>query len=399
MFTYFHDRKLKYNKGQLAPFFIVIMVAIVIMALVTVNLSKVALTKTESANSADAGALAAGSVMANVFNSIAKQNAVMEFQFWSSFTAISVSFTVAVGSLGFALATGCTSFACAGAAAANVAWWTIVALGIAVTALKVAQYLTYQTIRDKIAKKGRESAVKAGHQFVFINSGIGSKLKEGGQRDDFKNFMDNTVEHAPTYTYSWQDGQGRGHSVESTVTIDPVNKFEMQTTLEPALLISASLISAGWLAGKGANVPGLALACWWSTCCCPLGLPPQCAVCCTNQITACMAAMPFLIGAIAALAVAWAGLTPTGPIIEEEEDGGIVGAATSLWIYAWIDDIDHDRKVEVRTKQHHGEADLGLWKAAYPDTFSSSRVDFKGNGDIHPPKLRHDSSIEAVDFP
>ncbi len=399
MFTYFHDHKLKYNKGQVAPFFIVIMVAIVIMALVTVNLSKVALTKTESANSADAGALAAGSVMANVFNSIAKYNAQMEFQFWSSFTAISVSFTIAVGSLSFALATGCTSFACAGAAAANVAWYTILALGIAVTAFKVAQYLTYQTIRSKIAQKGWEGAVKAGHQFVFINAGIGSKLKEGAQRDDFKNFMDNTVSHAPSYTYSWQDGQGRDHYVESQVTIDPVNKFKLQTTLLPAVAISAALILAGWLAGKGANVPGLVLACWWSTCCCPLGLPPQCAICCANQIVACTTAMPFLIGAIAALATAWAGLTPTGSIIEEEEDGGIIGAATSMWIYAWIDDIDHNRKVVVRTTQHHGGTDLGLWTAQYPDTFSSSRVDFKGNGEIHPPKLKHDASIEAVDFP
>ena len=396
MFTYFHNRKLKYNKGQLAPFFIVVMVAIVIMALVTVNLSKVALTKTESANSADAGALAAGSVMANVFNSIAKQNAAMEFQFWSSFTAISVSFTIAVGSLTFALATAC-ALSCAAAAATNVAWWTIIAIGIAVTALKVAQYLTYQIIREKIAKKGWEGAVKVGHQFVFINAGVGSKLKEGAQRDDFKNFMDNTVSHAPSYTYSWQDGQGRGHYVESTVNIDPVNKFKMQATLEPALIISAWLILAGWQAGVASAA--LAVACPTWSCCMFDPEPSSKAACCTAWPVQCALATAPLIASIAALAAAWAGLTPTGSIIEEGEGGGIVGAITSPWIYAWIDDIDHDRKVEVRTKQHHGGADLGLWKATYPDTLSSSRVDFAGNGDIHPPKLRHDASIEAVDFP
>jgi len=381
MFTYFHDRKLKYNKGQLAPFFIVIMVAIVIMALVTVNLSKVALTKTESANSADAGALAAGSVMANVFNSIAKQNAVMEFQFWSSFTAISVSFTIAIGSLTFAMATACIpGLSCSALAAAKIALWTTAAISISVLALHAIQYLTLQTIMDKIAKKGWQGAVKAGHQFVFINSGIGSKLKEGAQRDDFKNFMDNAVSHASSYTYSWQDGQGRGHYVESIVNIKPVNKFEMQATLQPSAAI------ATWLS-VAAIAETLAVIALGGVCTFP---PP---------FFTCAAPTGLLIGAIVSLAAAWAGLTPLGPIIEESEEGGIGGLLMSQWIYAWIDDIDHDRKVEVRTKQHHGEADLGLWKATYPDTFSSSRVDFKGNGDIHPPKLRHDSSIEAVDFP
>jgi len=72
-----------------------------------------------------------------------------------------------------------------------------------------------------------------------------------------------------------------------------------------------------------------------------------------------------------------------------------------MYIYCWIDDINHDRKVEAKTIQHHEGADLGLWQTTYPDTFSSSRVDFNGTGpygSIHPPKLRHDASIEAVDF-
>lgn len=384
MFTYFHDHKLKYNKGQLAPFFIVIMVAILMMALVTVNLSKVALTKTESANSADAGALAGGSVMANVFNSIAMRNAALEFQFWTFFTSISVTFAIAVTSLAVALATACVP-GCTADIAANIAWWSIFALIPAIFGCLVAQYLVYQTIRGRIAEPGWEAAVRAAHQFVFINAGIGSKLQEGAQRDDFKSFMENIVEHDPTYRYSWQDGQGRDHYVESGVTIESIDKFQMQTTALPYLAIITGVGAALYL--TGAAIPILHMLCICSTIVtCPF-------------LPACSGAVGLLIGAIAALAAAWVGLTPTGFIIEEDTDPGIIGAITSMWIYAWIDDINHNRKVEVRTSQHHGGANLGLWTAQYPDTFSSSRSDFRGNGDIHPPRLRHDASLEAVDFP
>ncbi|TAM38405.1 hypothetical protein EPN54_04280 [bacterium] len=384
MFTYFHNRKLKYNKGQLAPFFIVIMVAIVIMAMVTVNLSKVALTKTESANAADSGALAAGSIMANVFNSIAKQNAQMEFQYWTFFTSVSVSFTVAVGALAVAAATACSLYgACAGDVAANIAWWTMLAIIIAVEAFNIAQNYTLQIIKEKIGVEGRKSAIKAGHQFVFINSGIGSKLKEGSQRDDFKNFM-NGISHLPTYTYSWQDGQGRAHSVTSTVNIEEVDKFDMQATLLPALSILA-------LVGTAIGLTTIAIPILHMLCLCS-------SIVTCPALPACGGAVAALIGSITALASAWAGISPTGAIIEDSSSGAL-SAIASMWIYAWIDDIDHDRKVEVRTNQHHGGTDLGLWTAQYPDTYSSSRVDFTGNGKIHPPKLRFDSSIEAVDFP
>jgi len=382
MFTYFHNRKLKYNKGQLAPFFIVIMVAIVIMAMVTVNLSKVALTKTESANSADAGALAAGSIMANVFNSIAKQNALMEFQYWTFFTSVSVSFTLAIGALTVALSTACAT-PCFALKAASIAMWTIAAIGIAISAFKIAQFYTLQIIKDKIGVEGRESAVKAGHQFVFINSGIGSKLKEGTQRDDFKNFMDG-ISYIPAYTYSWQDGQARAHNVTSTVLIDSVDKFDMQAILMPEIALATLLFLA--------NLEVAMLVVTLGTLCVCSKVNPAC-------LAGCAVSIPMAVAVLVTLAAAWAGLTPTGSIIEDA-GGSILGAIiTPMWIYAWIDDIDHNRKVEVRTTQHHGGTDLGLWTAQYPDTFSSSRVDFKGNGKIHPPKLRHDASIEAVDFP
>lgn len=402
MFSYFHNHKLKYRKGQVAPFFIVIMVVIMIMALVTINIAKVALTKTESANAADAGALAAGSIMANVFNSIALRNAQLEFQYWTFFTSVSASFTVAVGSLAFALITGGTCLACSALAAADVAWWAVLAISAAVLTFKVAQNLVLQIIRDKIAIKGRLSAIKAGHQFVFYNSGIGSKLKEGDQRDDFKSYMDTNfkadTEYGKSYTYFWQDGQGRAHNVSSEVDVEEVNKFDMQTTLLPSAAVSAFLLDAGFtIAAAYKTGFGLSLACGASYCCCVPS--PASAVCCVDLGAAYLTAVPFLIAGIAELAVAWAGVSPTGEIIEDDSLG-VLDAVLAMYIYCWIDDIDHDRKVEVKTTQHHEGADLGLWQTTYPDTFSSSRVDFNGNGNgsIHPPKLRHDASIEAVDF-
>ncbi len=394
MFTYFSKNKLRYNKGQLAPFFIVILAVIIIMALVTANLSKVALTRTETSNAVDAGSIAAGSIMATVFNSVAKQNAQMEFSFWSSFTAISVSFTIAISALAFALGFGCVE-PCASLTAANIAWWTTLAIGISVLALKLIQYYTLQIIKDKIAKKGWEGAVKAGHQFVFFNSGIGQKLKEGPQRDDFRNFMNTVVGSVPTYTYSWQDGQGRAHNVTSTVTIDKVNKFKMQTTLLPSLAITAFLIAAGLLAGKASFI--LTESC--------IGCPAKCSGM-GPAFPACLAAcragwcavlsLP-IIGAIVALAAAWAGISPTGPITEDDEEGSILGAIGSMWIYAWIDDIDHNRLVRVESIQRHAGADLGLWKTQYPDTTSYSVSNFRGRGKIHPPVLRHGCDIIETD--
>ena len=82
MFTFFHGNKYNYNKGQLTPYFIIVLVILIMMAMVTVNLGKVSLTKTDTANAADAGALAAGSVMANVFNQIAQANSQMEVSWY-----------------------------------------------------------------------------------------------------------------------------------------------------------------------------------------------------------------------------------------------------------------------------------------------------------------------------
>jgi len=78
MFIYFNQNKCAYHKGQLAPFFIVLIIAVIIASLVTINVGKVAKTKTSSSNSADSGVLAAASTMASAYNYIAVANSNME---------------------------------------------------------------------------------------------------------------------------------------------------------------------------------------------------------------------------------------------------------------------------------------------------------------------------------
>lgn len=318
MFIYFNKNKCRYNQGQLAPVFIVILVVLLIMAIVTVNLFKVGMVKTDSANAVDAGGLAAGSVMANTFNAVASASAQMEASYWEFYASVSASFVIALlylgiaqgyadagavaagiakteaiaaetcateaeasagaaeGSASTALALACVlpcmaipyasaaassigaAIGSAGAAITsiglaikgmtieaipaiesaiiNMQWfvrtaWSIL---IATTAFAAAQWYFYGIIRD-MAQKGRESGIELGHKFAFMNSGIGTKLKEGSQREGFSDFLDD-LEYDPEYTYPWEDGQGREHSVTVNVTIDPVDTFDLKVAALPLIV-------------------------------------------------------------------------------------------------------------------------------------------------------------------
>jgi hypothetical protein len=232
MFNYFHQHKSNYEKGQLAPFFILMLVILIVMVLVTVNLSKVAFIKTDASNSVDAGALAAGSVMANTFNSVAKANSTMEATYWEFFATVSFSFAMALQYLirahifavkakGFATAAqaeGIAALTDGGAALAGVAspcsaepkalfaegaaGVAIGKMGLAITNVglaiaKMGMFVTYSWgillaisaytaaqdyffgIICRTAYQGWLSSRTIGYKFAFMNSGIGAKLKEG----------------------------------------------------------------------------------------------------------------------------------------------------------------------------------------------------------------------------
>ncbi len=382
MFTWFNKNKFNYNKGQLAPVFIVVLAVLLIMALVSVNLSKVSFIKTDSSNAVDSGALAGGSVMANVFNGVASSNSAMEAFYWESYATISVAFIIALVSLDSASTQACGN-PCGAFAAIQTFITTTWAIAIAVTAYHVAQNYFYLSIRE-MAIQGREQSIKIAHQFTFINSGIGSKLKEGepdeemdeqqrlNYRDEFSDYLDEDIGFATSYTYAWQDGQERLHSVASTVAVDEVDTYQLQVAALPFPAEIALLAISINLARISRSGYATACACEPNPCCAP---PP-----------------PFTI--FISMIAAWAGLLPGYAIT--------ASSASVSFIICWIDEImhggqPHNRRFRVDTDQHHEGADLGLWQTRYPDTHSYSSVDFTGRGEIHPPELRHDSSIVETD--
>lgn len=228
MFIYFNQKKLAYHKGQLVPFFIVFIIAVIIAALVTVNVGKVAKTKTYSANAADAGVLAAASSMASAFNYIAVANTQMIVNYQYFFGLATVSFIIGYATMASAIAetataiailyTACMEQSCcrscvvppvvAAACAAH-----LVACALAIAALKVAigsvklfkqtmqslivqvtgfyatQFFFYKKIRENVDDYYR-GALNSGYSFAFNNSGIASKLK--GCRPE--NIADNSAD-------------------------------------------------------------------------------------------------------------------------------------------------------------------------------------------------------------
>lgn len=362
MLTYFHKNKGRYEKGQLAPVFILVLVVLIIMAMVTLNISKVAQIKTDAGNAADAGALAGGSVMANVFNMVAAAAKQMEVDYWEYFVVVSVSFIIAIILVWTSNSTNCYSP------------WSIGGLLIGVLGFSLAQYYYYRSTRQQAAE-GRESAKTLSHKLAFINSGIGGRLKEGdypgaltggeddkNYRDRFSAFLDQILT-ADQYSYSWKDGQGREHFVQVNTEIEQVDNFEVTVTFF-SLTVEIILLVVALIAA----------------------------------VVACYGTVPIvvLIAKIVAtvlLIVSWIGLF----------SGSIDMNPDAERIPCWINDIQHNHLVRVESTQHHQGADLGLWQARYPDsagnTYASAVAYFAGYGDISPPDSdpRFDASLIQAD--
>lgn len=445
MFTYFHNHKLRYEKGQMLPIFIVLLVVVLIMAMMTINLSKVAWIKTESANSADAGGLAAAAVMANTFNALAAQNSALETQYQEFYASVAAQFAIATYHLTSALvkayaassaAASASASACpnpcgaagqAASAAAQAASSagslgsfnnTVIAIMISVTAFYIAQQHHYEATREMV-EEGRESAIEMGHRFAFTNSGTFGRLPGRIEPDsswtrsrrDFSNFIDNQIGHDSIYAFDWIDGQGRNHFVRTQVEIDDVDTYDVQVAKNSFPVELASLLAMlysgysakGNMVAAAAAYAGAALllttACACQACCNPLS-----SGCCACWMAACTAAVGLLgtgmgsnntaIIIIAliypSIATALLGLLP-GPIVTDD------GGETALSIICWIDDIIHNREVRVDTWQSHGGLNLGLRQFTYPEIHSFSRLSFRGLGLIYPPELRHDASIIETD--
>ena len=477
MLTYFHKNKLNYKKGQLAPFFILILVVLIVMAMVTVNLSKVAFIKTDSSNAVDSGALAAGSVMANVFNAVASANSQMETLYWEFLGLVSISFTYAlIISLPLAYTSATSALASATSAAEIACSSPCGAVGLAteavtstttalswltefirttrgiiasVTAFSIMQYHFYLSIRD-MAEKGRLQGIAIGHRLAFINSGIGSKLKEGSPpeeiteqeqknnyRNEFSRFLDEEigVKEDKTiiavnaeYTYPWEDGQHRKHYVRVRVDIDPVDTFNLRVAVLPTALELAFLgtslyplasdAQTALTAAKAsyeAAVTALISACecyeQYVLCigCCP-GCGPKCPHCCdccrcaatnlacwnancelaemelASGIKANSAAISSMTAIFPLMAFAWAGLL-SGPIITDS-DGfrAFLPFIIPPYIICWIDDIMDPNNPD---EPHNRLVRVETWQAHQGEDYGMWRTKYPAewNPIVHPEPL------------
>ncbi|OGX45741.1 MAG: hypothetical protein A3G38_02045 [Omnitrophica WOR_2 bacterium RIFCSPLOWO2_12_FULL_51_8] len=488
MFNYFHQNKFNYEKGQLTPIFIVILVVVLIMAFVTLNLSKVAFIKTDTANAADAGALAAGSMMANIFNATAKANSGMEKAFREFYAvtlitlvaatvflvagklALTPSYASASAALSQAFPSPCTAKVKAWAAATKelVAknfltklYFTLInGLIVSIPFFAVSQEYFYFSIRDQ-ARQGRLEAFKIGHKLAFVNSGIGAKLKEAKVPDDeelevlmdrimerllaklilqdsalkddpdlrqkvkedpsieerfkikekirnnyrkeFSNFLEHIAE-AEDYTYAWIDGEGRDHAVQVKIKINPLDKFVLRTTLLPwpAIVTMLNTTTNFFFNFLYAAAAGLLLGACACQNCCGSPFAPFCCTC--WGVLSGIAAALMGVGIVSNLITIYK--VGTALVVIAAVSGGLLPLATHTlagdeedWslIIAWIDKIDHDHRVFVETWQRHEGRELGLWQTRYPQTYSSSTVDFSGEGKIYPPVANFNPSIIATD--
>lgn len=463
MFIYFNENKCAYHKGQLAPFFIVFIIIIIIAALVTINIGKVAKTKTYSANSVDAGVLAAASTMASAFNYIAVANSHMEVNYWYFAGLATISFllgylkidgamSLTSKALGMAcgVRTACAARGVASAAIKEVQEFiqTMQSLIVQVTGYWLLQSSFYEMIRDNVDDY-RQSAIDSGYNFAFSNSGITSKLKTCGltdtslcdpcedacerdckdecgddsscldtcsreelnclinncqsQRAEYQLWVKDNTKNVPNgavRTYSWLDGQGRSHDVATRIVVDPVDDYDLTTTIlsfpaELILLVAAIVYSNTAIAALTAAGGSLSCACACTVCCpgshwcntCPCFYS-----CCASAVASLGAADAAEGVALIMSIAAHVGLAPLG-FFQSHSDND-----ADLFLIAWIDEVPHSRIVEVYQTQRHQGADLGAWSTEYPLITSSSRASFAGNGKIHDPDPHHDASITFTDF-
>ena len=381
MFIYFNENKSAYHKGQLAPFFIAFIILIIIAGLVTINIGKVAKTKTSSANSVDAGVLAAASTMASAFNYIAVANSNMEVNYQYFIGLASVTFVIADIAMASAMAstikacgcqkccpdpphfTCCACYAAMGPIAAGELKFfnqSIVSFLAMVIGYHMLQSSFYKMIRDNVDSY-YQSAIDSGHSFAFNNSGISSSLNDD-QRDDYRDWLTVNVDNVPNrdiLTYSWLDGQGRSHDVANQVIIDPVDDYTVRHT-RFSLLTEIPLLTGALISGIIAfNIV----------------VPTPCV------------AIGFEIAALALASSAHYGLD-------------VNGTSSASWsdILCWIEDVAHNKLVDVYQTQRHQGADLGVWSTEYPRVTSSSRASFAGTGKIHNPNPKYDATITLTDF-
>jgi len=390
MFIYFQQNKLRYEKGQLTPIFIVVIVILIIMAMLTVNLGKLGLIKTDTSNAADAGALAGGAYMANVFNAQAAANQVLinNHKLFADYEMPFLAFLIIMAAYSAAFscaAQPCSSHhPCCGSAKCKsdfgAASSGITSAMLALAWFHFAQYETYKNMR-KDAERGRDQAIELAYRYAFINSGIGNKLISGEPPSSAEEMRGDENNYAETFNdwvkggkvtggdYIWIDGQGRKHQVHVGVSTQGVGRYSLQYTLLPTIPLELLLRQASLAAKKGSG------ACH--------GCP------CTAGVTFAMAGriLGYMLAVLGGLRPYW---------VEDNTD-----FYKLTFPICWVVDINpgerFSKRVRVMTWQEHKEQDYGLWNMRYPHTESWSEVNFEAEGTIYPVDASFDPDIIDTD--
>jgi hypothetical protein len=152
----FFKNKARYDRGQLFPYLIAILVAVLTVAMITVNLGQLGIFRTDTSNAADAGALAAASTLSSYLLGIGFQSDQM-------------CGVMLVEGVVIILAICSVSGIPAGVAA--------------YIALTIKQYVTYFKAMED-GKMAWSNAKKAALQYAFQNVGVDEP------RPTFKSFLD-----------------------------------------------------------------------------------------------------------------------------------------------------------------------------------------------------------------
>ena len=435
MINYFYRYWSQYHKGQLAPFFIVLIVVLIIAALVTVNIGKIARTKTYSGNSTDAGALAAASTLAYALNYVATANGKM-IQNYNNFNSETQRhFSNAWTSLNQALSYIYQAMSTATSASSSSDWDDVIdyiedaqdELETFVDEMDLLhdeivpsyhdfQQDYYELIRERVHDDSDNSndlytnALVAGYKLDFLNSGIAVKKGEQGQ-SDFQSYVDSiTISNVTnnTYkTYSWSDGQGRSHSVKAKIDIDALRTYRVKVTQSQYQSVLNSLQSASNSAENAINYLQTAI---------PYCQIEKILVDCKDSCYYCEVAYYAILAVILnylnlAISQSNSALNSSQQARNGLQSGSVITSTsksdTEPYIICWIQDITHDRLVDAYNTQTHqsktyeaGDGTGQLWEATYPETSSSSRATFnyQGRGKIYPPTASHDAALTTIDF-
>ncbi len=155
--------KTKYNKGQVFPFLIAIIVIIIIVAMITANLGQIGVFKTDVSNAADAGALAGASILSGSLLGFGLRSELMVGELIVTVAAMIIAICTIYG-IPAAIAMGCS--------------------------LIVSGFANYFQAMEE-GKMAWSNAKKTAMQYAFQNAGVDEP------RSTFRTFVNNVYNQDP----------------------------------------------------------------------------------------------------------------------------------------------------------------------------------------------------------